>query len=377
MTEQIEAYLREQFTADAERAPHAHDLADTARARVRRQRRRTAGAVAAGLAVLVLVAGVTFGLDDSTRAAVPPAKVSTASPSPTASPASETQDAPAVLNAWLENPNEYTADAAAVAWGGRIYCETVIVSTSASGDDLYVWALCAQVYAKDGTATVGSGQSGPLVMHVRHRVDAGGTLVVTGVNGIDYPRPQTFNEDIDRLFPSDIVDLMHSGELDVEPMEADLLARAQADVDAGRLGAFTEPGAIAARFLAYARGQADSISVDTPVRLYLGNQYKKTIRPMSDGRRSWDVCTPGYAERSCPMSAVGVLRGFEYMPTITPAASDACFAAAGSQPTDTGGSAMVALAPLNPVSCLDDYAVQIWSNDVGQITAVNLLLGSP
>jgi len=134
---------------------------------------------------------------------------------------------------------------------------------------------------------------------------------------------------------------------------------------------------IASRFLAYARGQSDDLPVDTPVRLYLGNQYQKTIQPLRDGRQSWEVCAAGYAERSCPMSAVEVLRSSEQMPTITPAASDTCFAAAGNDPTDTGGSTVVVLAPLNPFSCADDYAVQIWSNDVGQITAVNLLLGSP
>jgi hypothetical protein len=214
-------------------------------------------------------------------------------------------------------------------------------------------------------------------MHTGLQRRAADGVLVTQVKSIDYPRDQTYREDIDRLFPPDIVDLMQSGEIDNKPTEEQLLARAQADVDAGRLGDRPQPPSIAARFLHYAWGESDALPVDTPVRLYLGNQYKKTIQPLRDGRQSWDVCTAGYAERSCPMSALEVVNGGPYRPTEAAAPRKACFAAAGNQPTDTGGSTMVVLVPRKAKACYDDYAVQIWSNDVGQITAVNLLLGSP
>jgi hypothetical protein len=38
---------------------------------------------------------------------------------------------------------------------------------------------------------------------------------------------------------------------------------------------------------------------------------------------------------------------------------------------------MRALVPYDATNCTQQYAVQIWTNDVGQITAVNLLLGNP
>jgi hypothetical protein len=382
MTDQIETYLREQFDADAQRAPHVHDLAGAARALVRRQRRRNAGAVAAGVAVLALVAGLTYGFSGSTRTAGPPAVDRTTTPSPTATSTPSASPSVAagteVLNEWLEKPNGFTAVTAAVPWGGRIYCETVVVSTSSDGKDLYVWALCEQVYAKEGTkATVGSGQSGPLVMHTGLQRRAADGVLVTQVKSIDYPRDQTYREDIDRLFPPDIADQMQSGEIDNKPTGEQLLARAQADVDVGHLGDFNEPPSIAARFLHYAWGESDTLPVDTPVRLYLGNQYKKTIQPLRDGRQSWEVCSSGYAERSCPMSALEVVRGGPYRPDSATAPRMACFAAAGDPPTDTGGSTLAVLVPRKAKACYDDYVVQIWSNDVGQITAVNLLLGSP
>ncbi len=57
MTDQIETYVREQFAADAHRAPLAHDLAGSVRGRVRRQRRRRLAVLAATAAAIALVAG--------------------------------------------------------------------------------------------------------------------------------------------------------------------------------------------------------------------------------------------------------------------------------------------------------------------------------
>jgi len=140
---------------------------------------------------------------------------------PSTAPTQET-DQPAALEAWLEQPNPYTADVAAAPFGGRVYCETFIVSGSPTGTDLYVWALCGQVYLKDGRPALGASRSGPVVMHVRRSGDA-----VTGVLGMDYPREQSFDADVDRLFPKNIRKQMRSGDLPIKPRRVDLLELAQ------------------------------------------------------------------------------------------------------------------------------------------------------
>jgi hypothetical protein len=37
---------------------------------------------------------------------------------------------------------------------------------------------------------------------------------------------------------------------------------------------------------------------------------------------------------------------------------------------------MSALVPYGATTCSQQYAVEVWTNDAGQITAVNLLLGN-
>jgi hypothetical protein len=234
MTDQLETYLRDQFATDAERAPLARDLAVAARRRAHQQRRRTACAVAAALIVPAVLAGLAYGLGGTTRTAAPPAYDST-SASRVTTPAPVSPGLPDVLNSWLEKPNPYTAHVAIIPWGGRIYCETTLISASRNADDLYVWAMCAQVYVKDDKATIGSEETEPVVMHVTHHDDADGTLVVDRVNGIDYPHNDNYFADVARLFPARVVNDMRFGRAGVKPGEADLLARAQVDVDAGRL----------------------------------------------------------------------------------------------------------------------------------------------
>jgi hypothetical protein len=280
-----------------------------------------------------------------------------------------------VLNTWLEQPNGFTDLVASVPLGGRIYCTTEIVARSADGDDLYVRARCSQIYSRDGTAVEGGGSSSPLVMHVTQRIGADGRHAVDRVTGIEYPRDSTYNEDIKRLFPAGIIRRLVSG-APYPPDGPTILTRAQADIDAGRLGAPTDGQAIAARFLDYARGDTDDLPVDTPVRLYLGNRYQKTIRPYIDGRLGWDMCVNYYASRTCPMSAIAVLRDREVMPSITDRPRDVCLAERPDPPADTGGSHSVVLQPRG-ADCTQEYDVRIWFNDVGQITAVNLSLGEP
>jgi hypothetical protein len=142
----------------------------------------------------------------------------------------------------------------------------------------------------------------------------------------------------------------------------------------------SDPDGIGARFLAYARGETDELPVDTAVRLYLGNEYQKTINASDIAdRTSWDLCAV-YAERGCPppMSAVTVLREAAGEPSKEDSLPpDICLNPLAELPPDTGGTQVVVLGATGISSCIDDFSVQIWSNDLGQITAVNLLLGSP
>jgi hypothetical protein len=356
--------------------------------------RRAAAIVAAGLAAFAVVVGVGWASDRPDRTAAPPIGDTTASATPTATATTSHTTSPTVipasksaagdsravarnvvLNTWLEQPNGFTDLVASVPWGGRIYCTTEVVARSANGDDLYVRAQCSQIYAQNGTAVDGSGLSGPVVMHVTHHWGAGGGQVIDRVTGIDYPRDPTYNADIKRLFPTGIVRRLVSGDR-YPPDGPDILTRAQVDIDSGRLGAPTSGQVIAAHFLAYARGDTDSLPVDTPVRLYLGNRYQKTIRPELDGRLGWDICVPNYAARTCPMSAIAALRDRELMPSITDRPADLCLAERPDPPADTGGSHSVVLQPRG-ADCTQEYYVRIWFNDVGQITAVNLTLGEP
>lgn len=135
---------------------------------------------------------------------------------------------------------------------------------------------------------------------------------------------------------------------------------------------------VAQLFVDFARreGEADGPPVDTPVALYLGNAYQRTIpNGMSDRRGQWRVCDE-YGQHACPMSALEVLVGSQEEVLIGDSVTSACLETLAKPPRETGGPHQVVLSPPEPRTCSDDYAVQIWINDVGQITAVNLLLGS-
>jgi hypothetical protein len=88
------------------------------------------------------------------------------------------------------------------------------------------------------------------------------------------------------------------------------------------------------------------------------------------------MCVNFYAARTCPMSAIAVLRNREVMPSITDRPSDICLADLPDPPADTGGTHSVVLQPRG-ADCTQEYYVRIWFNDVGQITAVNRSLGEP
>jgi len=77
------------------------------------------------------------------------------------------------------------------------------------------------------------------------------------------------------------------------------------------------------------------------------------------------------------MSPLTTLRQFKGKPAVTDFLPDGCVDEKTGEPTDTDGTAMVVLGEPEPLTCAQDFEVQIWSNDEGRITAVNLLFGSP
>jgi hypothetical protein len=156
--------------------------------------------------------------------------------------ATTTSDA---VRIWLETPfNEWAARVTYPA-GARVYCAVTVVGERPTGFsdlngslvrpaatfDLYVWALCERLYVDDtgSQETVGQGaaSSGPLLLHVI------GSGAATHVRDAEFPSEQSPQQELDQLFPADIADKMRSGT--VAPQEADLVARARADLAAQQL----------------------------------------------------------------------------------------------------------------------------------------------
>lgn len=375
-------------------APADLDQVASARAGVLSRRRRAAVVAAAGLAaVAVALSALVWtgalgsagrSIADRDLGGVPPSVVPLSSPTSTpsaSSTAATTSTAESrlveAMDAYLEADREYTALDAAVPWGGRMFCATVLDSTSRDGDMLYAYALCGQVYVDDGSLTVGTASAGPVVFTAEHHTNRSGDYVVDRITDVGWPRQQHLQSDYERLFPPDVRERLPTGGYEKAPSQQDLFDRAQPELDAGRLGPGT-PEAIAAAFLEFARGNRDTIPSDTPVRLYLGNAYVRTIPSAEvDQRASWQMCRTPYAQRDCPFDPLDVFDEGDIMTTISTHERTSCLQTLTDAPSDTGGSRTIAIVPYDAPDCAGQYAVQLWINDVGQITAVNLLLGHP
>ena len=167
------------------------------------------------------------------------------------------------------------------------------------------------------------------------------------------------------------------GQIDAIVVRTEGILYLTEDAEPGPPNAAADPDGIGAAFLAFARGQSEIPPVADDVRLYLGNEYEKTISA-ADARDpgSWKVCAL-YAERSCPFSALATLRNFEAEPAVEDLLPRGCLTWGTEPVTDSGGTQVVVLSVPEPPMCAENFAVQIWSDDDGHITAVNLLLGSP
>jgi hypothetical protein len=115
------------------------------------------------------------------------------------------------------------------------------------------------------------------------------------------------------------------------------------------------------------------------VTVYLGGEEATTVDAAEvDDPQTWselcDAAGKGYAMRECPVSALSPFTKPGVAFTIEPA-REPC-----SRPTRPDGLAVhrrVTLVAPGDRSCLDYAAVELYVNDVAQLVAVNLVLGSP
>lgn len=133
-------------------------------------------------------------------------------------------------------------------------------------------------------------------------------------------------------------------------------------------------------FVNFAEGRTTALPVADVVELFVGNQPVKTIDAKAARQTSgYDLCPPvGYAERSCPLSAIETIRNDPNGWRISGEPAR-CADQAGPplMPAQLRGTASVFLNSREPESCMDAWSVELIYNGDDQIVAVNLLLGSP
>jgi hypothetical protein len=145
----------------------------------------------------------------------------------------------------------------------------------------------------------------------------------------------------------------------------------------------SDASGIGQRFVEFALGRSDTLPVDTPVRLYLGNVYRRTLTAeQAVDPRAWRTCVL-YAASGCPPSALRTIgryvrnSGKPVRVGGPGTAASPCLARSGPTPTDTGGTRRIVLTPSGNTDCLTGFWIEVWVNDVGQIVAVNELLAEP
>jgi hypothetical protein len=113
------------------------------------------------------------------------------------------------------------------------------------------------------------------------------------------------------------------------------------------------------------------------VTLYLGGQEQGILGGADlENRARWRLCPAGgtYAARTCPFSAIDVIRRYRGPLTYTPAPPRHPCVSATPLP---GGPHRVTITPEEPQDCVGYWAVQLQVNDVAQVVAVNLVWAEP
>lgn len=134
---------------------------------------------------------------------------------------------------------------------------------------------------------------------------------------------------------------------------------------------------VADLFVAFARGAQDTPPSAAPVTLYLGGAEQRVLPGRAlDDRARWELCPPEghYAARTCPFSAVAVIRGHPGPLAVTSARpAHSCASPARLR----GGPNTVTITPDESLDCTSYWAVQLLVNDVAQVVGVDLVWAEP
>lgn len=134
---------------------------------------------------------------------------------------------------------------------------------------------------------------------------------------------------------------------------------------------------VADAFLRFATGESDHPPADTPIDLRLGGHLVTTLATSETAdRRAWRICPEGgsYAGWLCPFSAVELLDAHRRAVVATvQQPQHPCAHPARPPAVDR----TVTLTPREPQSCTSYFGVQLHVNEVGQVTAVDLVMAEP
>jgi hypothetical protein len=104
---------------------------------------------------------------------------------------------------------------------GQFLCSLRVLGSSPSGDRLYLWLGCSDFVVADSGATNRSGSSEPAVVQVR------GSGTDIQLEKVSFPRQQSLDADIKRLFPPSIANHIYDEESTrTSPSEKELEAEA-------------------------------------------------------------------------------------------------------------------------------------------------------
>lgn len=148
---------------------------------------------AAAIAVLILGATQLVDHDEPAGPATPSA---TAPDHPVETPPLTRDDA--LRRALASDPAVRAEVLGGLAPKGPVLCGIHVLGSSAKGNTLYLWLSCSDYAVADGAATAGTGSHEPAVVQVR------GSGADIAVEKVTFPRQQSLDADIKRLFPPSI-----------------------------------------------------------------------------------------------------------------------------------------------------------------------------
>jgi hypothetical protein len=145
-----------------------------------------------------------------------------------------------------------------------------------------------------------------------------------------------------------------------------------------------DPDQTAGAFVAFASGEKSAVPWADEVTYYVGGQKAAVLDADGAARPdSWEGCAEGgtYAGRDCPVSALGpvadlVDAGDE--PSLESVSPKTVGCSRGAAPDGIESAAVVSIRPPTRMrDCFSDFAVSLYLDDDGRVSAVNLQLSSP